>query len=221
MPAPVSWTRPRRLENHWTWRPDWRVDRPCLWWYLTFEDRPELGDELAPLRAALRHRPELDVIPPRWLHLTLCEAGFVDELSPDRVAAAVAAVTEALAGQPPLTLSLGPLTTMSGAMVLDVTPVDTLRQLRAVVRGAMATVGVAARQGGEASFWPHVSMGYLNRRSDPAALMDALSPVSEVSAEVTVDRLRLAAVTRRDRHYQWDTHTELRLRELQGSRAGG
>ena len=28
-----------RLGEHWRWRPDWRRDRACLWWYL-FEDAP-------------------------------------------------------------------------------------------------------------------------------------------------------------------------------------
>jgi 2'-5' RNA ligase len=218
MPAHQAWPRTRSLKNHWTWRPDWRIDRPCLWWYLTFEDQPALAAALGDTRSALHRMREVDVIPPQWLHLTLTEAGFPDEVSEDRVAAAVSTVADALRDQPPLTLTLGPLTTLPGAAVLAAHPIEALRVLHRTVREATAAAGLSPAQPGEEDFWPHVSIGYLNRRADRSALMSAASATVPTRTEVTVDRVSLAAVTRRDQHYQWTVHTSLPLRTLQDAR---
>jgi 2'-5' RNA ligase len=218
MPAHQAWPRTRSLRNHWTWRPDWHTDRPCLWWYLTFEDQPGLAAALRDVRAALHRMPEIDVIPPQWLHLTLSEAGFPDEVTEDRVRVVVSAVAGALRDQPPLTVTLGPLTTLPEAAVLAAHPLQALRQLRRTVREATAAAGLSPAAPGEEDFWPHVSVGYLNRRTDPSALMAAVSASVPTRTEVTVDRVSLAAVTRRDQHYQWTLHTALPLRALEDAR---
>ena len=32
-----SWPRIDAVRRHWSWRPEWHRDRPCLYWYLTFD----------------------------------------------------------------------------------------------------------------------------------------------------------------------------------------
>ena len=59
---------------------------------------------------------------------------------------------------------------------------------------------------------PHVTLAYLNADSTTASVMGPLEPVSSEKVVVAVPRLTLAAVTRRDRHYQWTTRAESRSR---------
>src|SRR5687768_8805342 len=97
-----------RLAEHWRWRPDWRQDRPCLWWYLTFEDAPAVRDLARRVQALLGRAPQLDLIPLPWLHLTLLEVGFADEVPSATVARVVDTVRAALEDFPGFDLDLGP-----------------------------------------------------------------------------------------------------------------
>jgi 2'-5' RNA ligase len=206
-----SWPGHTRVGDHTAWRPEWTSCRPLLWWYLTFGNHPEVAAHAARAAAALGPLPHVDVPPPEWLHLTLCEVGFRDEVDDERVQDGVWAVSEALRAAAPVDLRLGPVNSLHDAVVLEARPLDGLRGLRATVRGAMARGGVAPAQVDEGHFWPHVTVGYLNAVTDHAGLMEAVGrPASEVTT-ATADRLELVEVTRADRHYRWRTRAMVAL----------
>ncbi len=75
----VAWTDVREFRDHWTWRPDWTADRPRLLWYLTFEDAPQLRSAVEPAAGPLKEAGT-DIVAPDWLHLTVADVGFADEL---------------------------------------------------------------------------------------------------------------------------------------------
>jgi 2'-5' RNA ligase len=79
-------TGPTLLRDHWQWRPEWVADRACLLWYLTFESQSELSRRAEQVHACLGGVPSVDVVPPPWLHLTLDDVGFLDELGAGQVA---------------------------------------------------------------------------------------------------------------------------------------
>jgi 2'-5' RNA ligase len=199
---PSAWPSAERLSNHWTWRPEWSCDRPCLWWYLTFRGAPPLRRAAEALGEPLA-RAGLDVIPPLWLHLTVCEVGFADGVDDARADAVVRAVRRRLAGQRPFRLTLGPVDTLPGAVVLTARPLGSLRALRRQLLLATASVtDLPPGQPSDDAFWPHVSLAYANR---PLRRADVLRGLAHPKVQVEVDRVTLAAVTRRDRHYQWRT----------------
>src|SRR4029453_3680347 len=108
-----------RLGEHWRWRPDWRRDRACLWWYLTFEDAPAVRGLGQRAQDLIGRAPQLDLIPSPWLHLTLLEVGFADELpaaTGDRVAGTT---RRALQECPGFALGLGPVRSLPGPVVID------------------------------------------------------------------------------------------------------
>jgi 2'-5' RNA ligase len=218
MQSHSNWPDTDRLRNHWSWRPEWSCDRPCLWWYLTFEDSPQIAAVFGGLRSALSSLDCVHVVPPRWLHLTLCEVGFADEVPADQVDAAADAVAEELEAHPPLRLSLGPLMTFPGAVALTASPLETLRCLRVRVQTAMVAASVEAGRDCEEPFWPHVSLGYVNQQVDRQVVMNAVGRTRpSMATEVTTASLTLAAVTRRDSHYQWSTRTRVTLAGDRGS----
>jgi 2'-5' RNA ligase len=203
-----------RLGEHWRWRPEWRRDRPCLWWYLTFEDAPAVRGLARRAQDLLGRAPQLDLIPFPWLHLTLLEVGFADEVPSATVDRVLDKTQAALEDFPSFDIELGPVRSMRGAVVLQAegNALDPLHERLTVAaleaRGADAIGTLRA-------FVPHVSVAYVNRDCDPHEVMGPLDGVdlSSPSPSATVTRVRLAAVTRRRRHYQWTTRAVVPLGE--------
>lgn len=197
------------MENHWQWRPEWRTDRPCLYWYLTFAGQESLRSLSHSIRPHLHRIAGVDAVPTDWLHLTVQDVGFCDELPEANVQTAVQAAARAIADLRARPLTLGPVTTMGSAVVLAGWPADHLRRLRNRLREAMAAVGLTVP--GPDEFRPHVSLGYVNRDCDERTVMERLRTVRDLTTTLHAPRLTLAAVTRRDRHYQWRSVAELPL----------
>jgi 2'-5' RNA ligase len=200
-----------RLQDHWSWEPEWTRERPRYLWYLTFEDQPRLAEVATEPTQALTRTQCVDVVPPRWRHLTLADIGFVDEVDEPRAEAVNTAVRETLADQPPLRLELGPVVTLGDSVVLAAGPVEPLSELRERVVRATFGAGAFPRLQTDPVFAPHVSLCYLNGRTDAAAVLDVLESLPETTAEVTCDRVTQALVSRTDGHYRWRARAELRL----------
>jgi 2'-5' RNA ligase len=199
-----SWPRTDAVRHHWTWRPEWIPDRPCLYWYLTF-DRDAVAAAVDPeVRRAIAGTPWLDPVPREWTHLTLCDLGFVDELPDDVVERAASDLARSLASVQLPTLVLGPLAGMDSAVVLAARPVEELRRLHRLARAASeAALGPGHEVVHRHAFWPHVSLGYVDREVGADEVRALTEPFDHVRSELPVAGLVLAAVTRRRRHYQW------------------
>ena len=199
------------LVDHWRWRPDWQAERPCLMWYLTFEDQPDLADLALRSHERLRPLATVDLIPVPWLHLTLDEVGFVDTVGPEDVHRVVESVRAVIADWRSGPIHLGPVTTMEDAVVLEATSAADLDELCGRLRTATSAVldrGVGYEP---MPFWGHVSLAYINQVCDAASVLAPLAALAEETLTVGVPHLTLAAVTRRDRHYQWSVRASLPL----------
>lgn len=198
--------------DHWQWRPDWADERTCAFWYVTVPDGAVRLPTLDAYVDALGRSAWLDPVPQRWWHLTLTEIGYDDELGPDLLAEVARCVADGVEASGPLTLELGPVVRFRTAIALAAGPGDQLRELQALVRRRTQEVlGEERPVVHPTRFRPHVSLAYLNRAVPVAELDRAVADAPAVRATVPVDRLTLAAVTRRDRHYQWHVVDELKL----------
>ncbi|MCW2791946.1 MAG: hypothetical protein JWO76_1044 [Nocardioides sp.] len=195
---------------HRNWRTDWTAERTCLYWYLTFEDQPALHSLFGDVEDDLRRVASVDVVPPSWLHLTLLEVGFADDVTPSEMTDLVTAA-RSVTGLLPLQLELGPITTMTDAVVLQVASSAEVLALQALLaEGLHASRGIVPDPD---DFWPHVSLAYTNsdcRRDD---VMEALGGVADRRTSLAVPRLTLAAVTRQQDHYRWQEVAALTLGE--------
>jgi 2'-5' RNA ligase len=199
------------LHDHWEWRPDWALERPCLMWYVTFARKPALARLARQLHARLAGVGSLDLIPVPWLHLTLDEVGFVDALSPHQVEEVVESVRVAVAGWSTTTLTLGPVTTMEDSVVLRAGPTSRLTDLHhRLASGTTLALGREEAHDPE-GFHPHVSLAYANRTCDPQDVLAPLAATVTRLVDVEVSHLALVAATRRDRHYQWTVCAEVPL----------
>jgi 2'-5' RNA ligase len=202
---------PDSLRDHWQWRPEWSSDRPCLLWYLTFEGQPELSRKAHEAQDRLSGVSAVDVVPTAWLHLTLDDVGFADELAPDQVESVVATTRSAVSGwaMPPLTL--GPVTPMGDAVVLQADPAEDLAELRDRLRAATTAAMGHETPSRLNEFRPHVTLAYLNDSCETSTVLDPLEPVAAEQVVVAAPQVTLASVTRREHHYQWTTRAEITL----------
>lgn len=217
----TAWPSADTLVDHRRWRPDWTTGRSCLYWYLTFETDHLVGELDPGALAAVARVPWLDPVPPEWMHLTLCDVGFGDELD-DRVPhVAVAGVAEAIGDHPPLEIRLGPVEALPGAVVLRAEPLARLRDLQDRVRQhTRRALGPDRELVHRHTFWPHVSLGYTNRPVDEHELDEVLAGLGPVSARVTVRSVVLASVVRGRSGYEWTVRAEVPLGPA-GSAGGG
>ena len=221
MPSSATWPMTDALHDHWTWRPEWSSGRPCLYWYLTF-DGEHLAGALGPeILDAVKATDWLDPVPPRWMHLTLWDLGFADELDQETVRTAATTARRLFEDHPPIRLVLGPVRTLTQAMVLTAGPLDDLRDLQARVRQVTERTAGSHGYVPGGLFWPHVSLGYVNREVDRRTVARTVDRMPRVLTHVEVDRLTLASVTRRNRHYQWNVAAEVDLRSHRAMAASG
>jgi 2'-5' RNA ligase len=201
-----------RLGEHWRWRPEWRRDRACLWWYLTFEDAAAVRGLARRAQDLLGRTPQLDLIPFPWLHLTLLEVGFADEVPAATVDHVADTTRRALEDFPGFDLDLGPVHSLPGAVVLEAQG-DALHALHERLTDALLAARGADAVRALRAFVPHVSVAYVNRDCDRHEVMGPLdgADLSSPSPSATVTGVRLAAVTRERRHYQWTTRAAVPL----------
>lgn len=202
-------TGPDRLVEHWRWRPDWTPERVCLWWYLTFEDHPALALLSAEAATSLQGCPDVDVIASPWLHLTLREVGFTDEVSAAELADVVARTEAQLADCPSFDVEIGPVRTLPGAVVLQVEPRSSVEDLRRHACGRPVSHAEASGVPEPEAMPPHVSIAYVRRDCRHLEVVRGLPRVAPVT--VTLTQVTLAAVTRRDRSYQWTDVAQVSL----------
>src|SRR5689334_136224 len=168
-----------RMIDHWWWRPGWSVGRQFYTWHLTFEDSPDIGrlvDEYGPHL----NLPGLDLIPKRWLHLTMQGIGFVGEVDEADVDKIVSAAKARLASLESFTISLGPAVVDPEVVRLQVIPAEPVSRLRSELRAAIAdTRGASRVPEDEDDFTPHVSLAYSNRDGDMQSILDAAAVLSD------------------------------------------
>ncbi|HEY3015051.1 MAG TPA: 2'-5' RNA ligase family protein [Nocardioides sp.] len=196
------------LRAHEEWRPDWTIGRSCLYWYLTFDGAHDLTRVWLEAEPMLAPLATVDMVPREWLHLTVLEVGFVDEVQAAELESILAAARDFAAGLPPIEVELGQVTTMTDSVVLAAS----CAPLAAIRAGLIDAGATGQRQGNDdAPFRPHVTLGYLNSGTRNRAIMDSFGTPASQPVRLPVADLMLAAVTRLRSHYRWEEVATLRL----------
>ncbi|KOX21272.1 hypothetical protein ADK67_27840 [Saccharothrix sp. NRRL B-16348] len=192
------------MRDHWWWRPGWKVGRSFYTWHITFGDQPgaqQLVTDYAPVLAAL---PQLDPVPPRWLHLTLQGIGFTDEVLRDDVNRIVEAARKRCAELEPFTVTIGPAHVDPETIQMPARPLEPLAQLRLALRAAIGDVwGPDNVPEPETGFRAHVSLAYSNAAGAAEPLAEALRIHGEHTGKVTVSSVSLINLNRDRKAYEW------------------
>lgn len=173
-------------------------------WHITFDDQPQVHRLATAYQDRLAGVPGLDLIPMRWLHLTIQGLGFTDEVPAAEADAVVHAARERLAGVLPVTVTVGPAIVDPEAVQLTITPIGALTPVRGALRAAIAdTIGLDRLL--EDEWWsPHVSVAYSNATGPMEPIATALTPQLE-PVTITISKVRLIVLGRDEHLYQWQT----------------
>lgn len=156
---------------------------------------------------AMADLPYLDLIPARWLHVTMQGIGFTDEIS----AADLAAVTDRLGER--LRSMEAPVVTFHRpvihpeAVLLEADPPEPLYQLRLAMYETIASVLDRDRFSEPrpelGQFKPHVSAAYVNSDGPAKPIADALMNTNPQPVTVTFRQASLLVYHRDRRMYEW------------------
>ncbi|HEY6787214.1 MAG TPA: 2'-5' RNA ligase family protein [Trebonia sp.] len=201
------------MRNHWWWRPGMRPGRRVDTFYVTLGGLPAARELAASARQRLGGLPGLDLVPDEWLHLTMQEIGFSDEVTGTDVAAIIAAASDGLAALAPATVTIGQPTVVGEGIICLVTPAGALGPARNAVRAAISDVRGPDRVPDSAEWtrWsPHMSLGYANADGPAEPFETALDGCTDV-ATVTVGAVDLIRFGRDRQMYEWETIARLPL----------
>jgi len=199
-----------QTRNHWWWRPGWRPGARYAIFHLTFELALELTSEAARCERFLSGVPNVDVVPPEWLHLTMTGVGFTDAHDPQdllELAEAVLAEIGELDREP---LTLNGLYLGREGLSLTADPAPWLMELRLRQQEMIKRhLGVEHEK---QQFHPHVSLAYFRGDIDLSLLHRAIEVASP--SEVVIDRpmLSLIELGRDHEVYTWRVLSQDALR---------
>lgn len=213
--ADTSWEdfhNTSRMDNHWWWRPGWRVGRRFYTWHLTFDKSREVQRLAKAYQDAIR-LDFLDPVPAEGLHLTMQGVGFTDEVDSAEMRALVVAARKECAALIPFELTVGPAYADSEGVPLAVAPWKPVEEVRLAVRRAIAQVrGPERVPEPVAGFTPHITVFYSNREADPAPLRAALTPLrSAPPARTDVRSVSLIRLGRDEHEYRWTTEADVTI----------
>jgi 2'-5' RNA ligase len=203
------------MHDHWWWRPGWRVGRHFYACHLTMHHHGELTQLVAQYQAALGSIPGLDLIPARWLHLTMQGIGFIDDLDEETVGALARTIGQRLAELSPPVVTFHRPVVRPEAVYLPAEPAEPVAAIRAAVRAAIGAelgeghVELAAEQ--VQGYRPHVSIAYSNEEQAAKPIAVALSGVDAAPVTVTLDHVDLLEFHRDRRMYEWTSARSLSI----------
>lgn len=195
------------LRNHWS-RP---IGPPAYYWYLTFEDHPELHSLAQACQEAISF-PYYDLTPASSLHLTLDRIAPRADITLGQLADITDVAIRACERVPPFDITIGSLGGTPGAIGFTASPTRSIRELRDTFREATLSIYPDAPVR-RSEFHPHVAIAYTNSDNVPAAevisVIEKLHAAAHVS--VTITEGTLVLLERRPHSYAWQVVSRIPL----------
>ncbi|MFE7529369.1 2'-5' RNA ligase family protein [Kitasatospora sp. NPDC057542] len=201
---------PAHMADHWWWRPGWSPGTRWYTWHLTFDGADDVHRLAADYRHALAGVPGLDLVPDRWLHLTMQGLGSTAEVGEADARAIADASAHHLAKIPAFDLALGRAIVTPEALLLTVDPAEPVRAVRTAIRAAIADVWPEVPEPAD-NFRPHVSVAYSNADGPARPAADALAGVTSYPATARVTSAELIVLGRDRQMYEWETAARVAL----------
>lgn len=196
-------TETQQTADHWWWRPGWQQGTRFLTWHLTFQDAPEVHRLAADYRAALADVPGLDLVPDRWLHLTMQGLGFEGDVAQADVDAIVAAARSRLAGLSAFDVTIDRPAFTPEAIRWEAQPSEPVWVLRDAVRAAIGDVWPEVPEKRE-GFGPHVTIAYSNEARSASEVVAAIAAAPSAPATARIASVELILLNRDNRMYEWE-----------------
>ena len=203
------------VRNHWWWRPGWAPGRHFYACHLTFEDQPAVQQLVLDYQKALAGLGGLDLIPARWLHLTMQGIGFTDQISQPEIAAVTGALRDHFRTIAPPVVTFHRPAVWPDAITLPANPANPLRQLRQgayqVIQAVLGQDRLHEPPETITQYRPHVSVAYINAPGAAQPIVSALQGAMPGPVTTALDSASVLTFHRDNRMYEWTTAAHLRI----------
>ena len=199
-----------QTSNHWWWRPGWGPGTRYATFHLTFELAPELAGEAVRCGRSLCDVPNVDVVPPEWLHLTMTGVGSTDDHDREALLELADAVFAEIGGLDRQPLRLDGLFLGREGLSLTAHTAPWLTELKRL-QGEMIKRRLGAEHD-EQQFHPHVSLAYFRGEIELPLLHRAIEEASPRAVIIDRPMLSLIELGRDDEVYTWRVLSQHELR---------
>jgi 2'-5' RNA ligase len=203
---------PSQMTDHWAIQPGTGPQTSQLMWPIALGADQGATELAGQAHERLTGLPGLDLIPPRWLHLTTLTSGPVDDLAPDALAAMIEEAQRLLADIAPITITLGRVLYHPRAVMLDAGPAEPFQPVIAAIRAATSHAGQSTALYHD-PWRPHITLAYSNATRPAAPIIEALGR-NLPARQITISSISLVSQSPEQR-WTWDRITDLPLAESQ------
>lgn len=196
------------VKNHWARERPWRPGRRLWALYVSCGSIPPVVAHATAFQERLSGVNGLDLVEPRWLHMTVLGVAFVEEVDPASMAGLLERVTAVAAAVPPIDMVAAAPRARTDAVWMSVSTTPSIVPLRQELEQAVRTclgrephVLPLPRTG----FAPHISIAYAN--ADPPAadeVNERLSAVDRPPVSFRASHLSLLRLRREAARWSWD-----------------
>ena len=117
---------PDQMTDRWQNRPEPPPGEGVVSWHLLMRDYPEVVELARQAQQRLAGFDGLQMTPLRWLHVTMLLAGPAADFSPNKLRQMTQTAADLLADTPAAAVTLGQILYHPEAVMLGVTPAETL-----------------------------------------------------------------------------------------------
>ena len=199
---------PTQMTDHWAVQPGTDIGRQQLMWPITLGADQAVAELASQAHQRLAGIPGLDLVPPRWLHMTTLTSGPADDISTHGLAGMIEEARRLVAAIAPITITLGRVLYHPRAVMLDAGSAGPFQPLIEAIQTATHGTGHASTLYHD-PWRPHITLAYSNTTRSAAPVIEALGLNLEGSP-VTIRSVSLVSQSPRQR-WTWDLLTDLPL----------
>ncbi len=199
---------PTQMTDNWAIRPGTDPQHQQLMWPMTLGADRTVIELAGQAHRRIARISGLDLVPPRWLHLTTLTSGPADDIAPDALAALIKEAQHLLAAIAPITITLGRVLYHPRAVMLDAGPAGPFEPVIEAVRTATRHAGSSTALYHD-PWRPHITLAYSNAARPAAPVIEALGR-SLPARQVTIRSVSLVTQSPGQR-WIWDLIADLPL----------
>lgn len=196
------------MRNHWAREEPWPPDQRLWALYVNCGAIPALVAHATAYQERLSGVRGLDLVEPRWLHMTVLGVAFVEETEPGGMARFVDRATTLAAALPPVDMVAEAPRARTEAVWMSVSTSPSIVPLRQALADAVRTC--LGREPHElplprTGFQPHISIAYANAFAPGNEEVDErLSEVDRPPTPFRANHLSLLRLRRGAASWSWD-----------------
>ena len=202
---------PDQMIDRWQNRPELAPDEAVVSWHMLMRDYPAVVDLARQAQQRLAGLDGLHMTPLQWLHVTTLLAGPAAAFSPEKLREMAEIAADLLATANPATVTLGQVLYHPEAIMLGVTPAETLTPIYDAARSATHQVtGEHALDGEPARWRPHITICYSTSSQPAKPIIDALG-TQLPKCDINIGAVSLVIQHGPERTWDWSTVSTIRF----------